>query len=36
MTLKINLKPLTIFAKIRILYASPGCELAFHAYISNI
>ena len=36
MILKKNFKPLTIFTKIRILYAWPGSELPFGASISSI
>ena len=32
----INFKPLTIFSKIPILYAWPGCEMSFDACTSNI
>ena len=36
MSLKINFKPLTIFSKISILYAWPGCEMSFDACTSSI
>ena len=36
MSLKINFKPLTIFSKIPILYASTGCEMPFDACTSSI
>ena len=36
MSLKINFKPLTIFSRIPILYAWPGCEMSFDACTSSI
>ena len=36
MSLKINFKPSTIFSKIPILYAWPGCEMSFDACTSSI
>ena len=36
MSVKINFKPLTIFSKISILYAWPGCEMSFDACTSSI
>ena len=36
MSLKMNFKLLTIFSKIPILYAWPGCEMSFDACTSSI